>query len=66
MLNTTLIISLIVGIILGKFIYEINEIILKIKNNVYKKNLNKNVVELTQAEYDELCEKGWKSNAKIK
>lgn len=66
MLNTTLIISLIVGMILGKFIYEINEIILKIKNNTYEKNLNKNVVELTQAEYDELCEKGWKSNSKIK
>lgn len=66
MLNTTLIISLIVGIILGKFIYEINEIILKTKNNVYEKNLNKNVVELTQAEYDELCEKGWKSNVEIK
>ena len=66
MLKAVLVISIIIGMILGRVIYKINEMVLKMKNNAYEKSLNENVVELTQAEYDELCENGWKPNAKIK
>lgn len=52
--------------ILGRLIYKINEMVLKMKNNAYEKSLNENVVELTQVKYDELCKKGWRPNTEIK
>jgi hypothetical protein len=66
MLKTILILSIIVGIVLGTIIYKISEMILEMKNIAFKKSLDKNVVEITQTEYEELCKKGWKSNAEIK
>ncbi len=66
MLKTVLVLSVIVGMVLGTIIYKISEMVLEMKNIAYEKSLDKNVVEITQAEYEELCEKGWKSNTEIK